>query len=145
MSTPPNASAYVLTGRLVRTGSALRVLAPSEAPSPARTARFPARVAQMLALAHRLEAMITRGEFADRAALAVRLGLTRARITQVLALTLLAPEIQEELLALEVPAGRQPITERMLRPLTLEPAWASQRALWRALKAAARADAPSRG
>ena len=33
-------------------------------------------------------------------------------------LLLLAPDIQEEILALEVPAGRQPLSERALRRLT---------------------------
>ena len=57
----------------------------------------PARVAQALALAHRLEAAVERGEYRDRAEIARQLGFTRARVTQILDLLLLAPDIQEEI------------------------------------------------
>ena len=42
---------------------------------------------------------------------------------------------QEEILALEVPAGRQPLSERALRRLTESLLWTDQRAMWRALRA----------
>jgi hypothetical protein len=57
-------------------------------------------------------------------------GLTRARLTQLMNLLLLAPDIQEEILALEVPAGRQPLSERALRRLTESLLWTDQRAMW---------------
>ncbi len=50
-------------------------------------------------------------------------------------LLLLAPDIQEEILALEVPAGRQPLSERALRRLTESLLWTDQRVMWRALRA----------
>jgi ParB-like chromosome segregation protein Spo0J len=62
----------------------------------------------MLALAHTLEAAIAAGEFADRADVARHLGFTRARVTQLLDLTLLAPDIQEAVLALEAVDGVEP-------------------------------------
>ena len=55
--------------------------------------RRPARVAIALALAHKIEDAIHRGVVRDRAEVARRLGLTRAKITQLLDLTLLAPDI----------------------------------------------------
>lgn len=95
--------------------------------------RRPARVALMLALAHRIERQIARGELADRADAARRLGLTRARITQLCDLLLLAPDIQEELLFLESVDGVEPISERALRAIVAEPSWERQRQLWRRL------------
>jgi hypothetical protein len=50
-------------------------------------------------------------------------------------LLLLAPEIQEKILALEVPAGRQPQSERALHRLTERLLWTDQRVMWRALRA----------
>lgn len=44
-------------------------------------------------------------------------------------LLLLAPDLQEEVLALEYPAGREPITERTLRRLLESLVWEDQRAL----------------
>ena len=95
------------------------------APEPPR----PLRAARMLALAHRLQAMIEAGEVEDRASLARRLGFSRARITQLLDLLLLAPDIQEELLFTEVPPGRDPVTEHDLRKVVRAPLWADQRAM----------------
>jgi hypothetical protein len=43
--------------------------------------------ASMLALAHQIQGAIDRGELADQAEAARRLGLTRARLTQVIDLT----------------------------------------------------------
>jgi len=40
------------------------------------------------------------------------LGFTRARVSQIMGLLLLAPNIQEEILFLEVPLDAQPIGER---------------------------------
>ena len=47
----------------------------------------------MLALAHKIQQAIDGGVVRDRAEVARRLGLTRARVTQLLDLALLAPDI----------------------------------------------------
>ena len=53
----------------------------------------------------------------------------------------LAPDIQEELLHLPpVCSGRDPIHERMCRPICAEHEWKMQRELWRALRPPARPD-----
>ena len=91
----------------------------------------PLRVAQMLACAHRMEAMITRGEIRDRAELAARFGFSRARITQLLDLLLLAPDLQEAILLGEVSRGRDPIHEHSLRRIAREASWHAQRGLWK--------------
>ena len=107
-------------------------------PEPAPPQRRPARVAHMLALALQIEKMIERGELRDRAHAAANLGFSRARVTQLLALTLLAPDIQEEILFLEVEDGVEQITERALRAVVSVDDWAEQRLRWSTLRRAAR-------
>jgi hypothetical protein len=83
------------------------------------------RVARLLALAHKFQGMLDRGEVASMADLA-RLGrVSRARITQVMDLLMLAPDIQEEIL---LRAGL--VTLQDLLPLLREARWADQRSLW---------------
>jgi hypothetical protein len=103
-------------------------------PSPPAPVRRPARIALMLALAHRLQRDIDRGVLTDRAELARTLGVSRPRITQLLALLLLAPDIQEELLHLEAVDGIEPMSERALRPLQRMIAWSEQREAWASWK-----------
>ena len=89
------------------------------------------RVARMLALAHKIDAMIWAGEFRDLADAARALGVTRARMSQITNLLLLAPEIQEAILDLpSVTNGRDPISERALRRIVAEVNWTQQRLLW---------------
>jgi hypothetical protein len=100
---------------------------PAEKPEPVRR---PAKVARQLALAHHLEAAIVRGVVADQAALARKLGLTRARVTQLFDLLMLAADLQEEVLALEAVDGAEPMAERTLREVAHAGTWAEQRAAW---------------
>lgn len=90
----------------------------------------PARVAQMLAFAHGLGAAIERGDFRDQADAARHFQLTRARITQLMNLTRLAPDLQEQVLFLEAVDGREPMTERDLRTVISAGDWAAQRDAW---------------
>lgn len=84
----------------------------------------PAKIALTLALAHKIQRAIDAGTLADRADAARRLGLTRARMTQILDLLLLAPDIQESILFLN--AG----TPRPMLPHLRTLAWSEQRVLW---------------
>lgn len=90
----------------------------------------------MLAFAHGLSAAIDRGEFRDQAEAARHFQLTRARITQLMNLTLLAPDIQEQVLFLEAIDGREPTSERDLRAVVYAGDWATQQALWQDLRPA---------
>ena len=93
------------------------------------------RVVRLLALAHRIDEMIRAGELRDLAHAAEVLRLTRARMTQIVSLTLLAPAIQQAILALPpVTEGRDPVTERQLRPVAAEPVWDRQLAMWRKIR-----------
>ena len=94
------------------------------------TAGRPARIASLLALAHRFEGMVRSGVVRDYAELA-RLGhVTRARVTQIMNLLNLTPEIQEYVLGL-TSEHRREITERDLRPIAAEVRWDRQRDLFR--------------
>jgi hypothetical protein len=70
------------------------------APVPFEVARRLPRVTRLLVQAHRFQRMIDQGMARDLADLARQLGLTRARVTQIVNYTLLAPDIQEEILHL---------------------------------------------
>ena len=93
-------------------------------------------VAKLLALAHRFAGLLRDGVVADQATLA-RLGhVTTARISQVMALLNLAPDIQEQLLFLpRTVRGSDPIQMRHLLPIAILIDWRTQRRLWQALQA----------
>jgi hypothetical protein len=94
------------------------------------------RVARLLALAHYFQDLLRRGVVKDQADLA-RLGrVTRARVTQVMNLLLLAPDVQEAILFLPpITRGRDPLRLPLLQPIALTPAWPEQRRLWARLLA----------
>ena len=104
-----------------------------KAAPPAPVGRVP-RVSRLTALAIRLDQLIRDGVVADRAELA-RLGhVTRARLTQIMNLLCLAPELQEEILFLPATErGRDAVTERQLRPIAATVSWKKQRHLWTSL------------
>lgn len=104
------------------------------APPPQVFGRVP-RIARLMALALRFQRLIESGEVRDYAELA-RLGhVTRARMTQIMNLLNLAPDIQEAVLFLPlVESGRDPIRELHLRPIAATPDWRKQRTMWRELR-----------
>ncbi len=101
---------------------------PQTAVSPGRVPR----ISRLMALAIRFDQLVRDGAVSDYAEIA-RLGhVTRARLTQIVNILHLAPDIQESLLLLPpVEKGRDPITERELRPIAAEPDWKKQRRMWR--------------
>jgi hypothetical protein len=92
------------------------------------------RVSKLMALAICFEQLIREGVVADQAELA-RLGqVSRARLTQVMDLLNLAPEIQGQILGLQPDdRTREIVTERALRRVTSAPDWQKQRGIWRSL------------
>ena len=106
---------------------------PSIAPAPSPAGRVP-KLARLMALAIRYDILLRRGEVRDQAELA-RLGnVTRARLTQVMNLLLLAPDLQEAILDLPlVTKGRDPLHEWQVRPIVAELAWPRQRKMWQRL------------
>ena len=104
---------------------------PEPAPAAEPVGRVP-RVARLLALAHKIDSMIRADEIPDLATTAELCGVTRARMTQIMNLMLLGPEIQEEILELQPGTrGRDVVTERHLRRIVAEPVWTRQLELWR--------------
>ena len=103
---------------------------------PATPAAVVPRLARLMALAVHLDELVQTGTVQDYAALA-RLGhVSRARITQIVNLVHLAPNIQEEVLFLDqdhVAAAR--LTLRTLQPLAALLDWRQQRRAWRKLRA----------
>lgn len=105
-------------------------LAVGPQPAPMPVGRVP-RVARLLALAHRLEGLLRGGVVRDYAALAGLGRVTRARVSQIMSLLCLAPDIQEAILFLPwTERGRDPVILRDLLPLTAVPDWKKQRRLW---------------
>ena len=92
------------------------------------------RLACLMALAIHFDTLIRAGEVADRAEMA-RLGcVSRARMSQVMALLQLAPDIQEAILHLpRTIKGRDPIRERHVAPIAADPDWQRQRLRWERL------------
>ena len=89
-----------------------------EAPEPVP------RIARLLALAHKWEGMVRRGEVKNYAEIARLMALSRARVTQICRLCFLAPELQESIL--EKPPA---LALRRLRSLTSDALWIEQRRL----------------
>jgi hypothetical protein len=96
-------------------------------PAVRRDGKTP-RVTRLMALAIKFQEMVDRGEVRDYADLA-RLGyVTRARITQIMNLLNLAPDIQEAILFMPAAnEARDRLSERSLRIVTAIVSWARQR------------------
>ncbi|WP_437761215.1 hypothetical protein WMF27_05970 [Sorangium sp. So ce281] len=107
---------HVLIRTLFRRRSSRVPLTEQPLPPEAEPVRRPAKVARMLALVHHLQDAIDRGLVVDRAAVARKLGLTRARVRQLLDLPLLAPDLQDDVLALNAVNGAEPTAERTSGP-----------------------------
>ena len=86
-------------------------------------------------MAIRFEQLLRGGVVADQAELA-RLGhVSRARVSQIMNLLNLSPDIQEDVLFLQCPErGRAPISERDLRPIAAVVGWRGQRGMWGAVR-----------
>ena len=103
-------------------------------PIPQETSRVP-RISRLMALAIRFEDLIKVGGIADYSELAQMGHVSRARITQIMNLILLAPDIQEEILFLSsTGGGRDPVRLAQLQPIAQIPDWSQQRRLWIGLR-----------
>jgi hypothetical protein len=106
---------------------------PKEGAVRRRFDRYP-RIVQVVALAIHFQDMLDRGEVRNHADLA-RLGcISRERMSQLMMLAWLAPDIQREVLRLsKTPGGRFPVSETSLRLIARLPAWDEQLARWEEL------------
>ncbi len=99
----------------------------------AGTGRLP-RVTRVLALALSFQEMVASGNAKNYEELAERAGVTAERLSQVMKLIWLAPEIQEQVLYLPGCGGRHPLTEAALRTIASHWLWPEQIELWNELK-----------
>ena len=105
-----------------------KLAAPSHPPG-----RVP-RVARLLALALHFAEQIRSGALSSYVELADLGHVTRARVSQIMNLTNLAPDVQEAILYLpRTERGRDPIHLRQLQPIAAAFDWKKQRRLWKDL------------
>jgi hypothetical protein len=112
-------------------GKGRRIATPRTTPGPLRIPRL----SRLMALAIRFDTLIQEGAVTDQASLARLGGVTRARLTQIMHLLRLAPDIQEELLFL--PAESR-MVERTIRPVVRLVEWNDQRRAFQEAKGQSR-------
>lgn len=89
------------------------------------------RISKLMALAIHFQELLRDGVVEDQSDLARLSHVTQPRITQIMNLVLLAPEIQEEILHLpKVSEGNDPIHEKLLRPIAAEVSFRKQHSKW---------------
>ncbi len=97
---------------------------------PVPQGRVP-RISRLMALAIRFDDLVRRGEMRDFAEIAELGHVTRARLSQIINLLNLAPDIQEAVLFLAPVSGEsEALPERRVRSIAAEPDWAKQRLSW---------------
>jgi hypothetical protein len=85
-------------------------------PKLARVPKIP-RVVELLRKAIEWKDLLESGKVASQAEIAHRESITRSRVTQVMGMLRLAPEIQQQILSMPNAIRRPPFTERGLRPI----------------------------
>jgi hypothetical protein len=100
---------------------------------PELPGRLP-RITRLMALAIRCDELLRTGKVRDLEHLATIGNVSQPRISQILSLTLLAPDIQEALLFLpRLSKGKPKISEKSLRKITKLDDWNEQRKAWKQL------------
>ena len=106
---------------------------PGPSPAPCEPGRVP-RVARLMALALHFDEQVRHGVLASYTEVAALGHVTRARVSQIMNLLNLAPDIQEAILFLpRTVRGRDPIHLRQLQPIACTIDWKKQRRQWREL------------
>jgi hypothetical protein len=107
-----------------------------EGPKPTRPRGRIPRVARLLALAYYFQELLDTRVVETQAELAELAKLTPARVTQIMNLLGLAPDIQEEIFFLPpVTEGRPAVSERHRRQVLKTLVWSEQRERWAAIRA----------
>src|SRR5260370_11123538 len=89
------------------------------------------RVARLVAVAIRFEQQVRTGVLASYSELAALGHVTRARVSQIMNLVNLAPDVQEAILYLPpTERGRDALILRDLQPIASVLDWRKQRVLW---------------
>jgi len=85
-------------------------------PKPPREPKTP-RIVELLRKAIEWQALLESGQVVSQTDIAQQERITRARVTQIMGMLRLAPEIREKILAMHDSSRRPQITERVLRPI----------------------------
>ncbi len=89
------------------------------------------RIARLLALAHRCRDLVRDGIIINQSELAHYRQISTTRMSQIMWLDNLAPDIQEQILDLpRTVQGRDAIQERDVRPIAKTHDWREQRIMW---------------
>ena len=89
------------------------------------------RISRLMALAIHCDELLRSSQISNQSELARYAQITPARLTQILTLLNLAPDIQEELLFLpRTTAGRGKIQEKAVRRIAMELNWETQWPMW---------------
>jgi hypothetical protein len=108
-----------------------------EPPRPVKPKGRLPRITRYMALAIYYEGLIREGHIHDYSEIAILGHVTRARVTQIMNLRLLAPDLQEQLLNVpRIEQGRDTICLRMFQTIALEPSWKNQREQWKQINGA---------
>jgi len=107
-------------------------LLPGRAPEPKQIPKGNVpRLARLMALAPHFEELLERREIKDMAEIARYGHVSRARVTQIMNLRFLAPDIQEAILNLpNTTKGCDNLLYRHVHPLTVTASWKRQREMW---------------
>jgi DNA invertase Pin-like site-specific DNA recombinase len=106
-------------------------IASRSTPRPSGPAGRLPRVSRWMALALHFDGLLREGAIGDQSELASLGRVSPARVSQILNLLHLAPDIQEQLLFLPpIHGGRDPILLHQLQPLAALPDWNRQRRKW---------------
>ena len=91
-------------------------------------------ITKLMALAIRLDHLIAIGKIKGQAQIARAGGITRARVSQILNLTNLAPDIQQAILELPPTLDSvRALQESEVRSIATQPNWSNQRKAWKRL------------
>lgn len=131
----PVAPTLRVTARFKRPGDRRKTMLPvTRQEIDEERANRPTSAAVLLATAHRLDDLLRSGQAATLAELARTVGVTVPRVSQILSLLLLAPDIQEAILHQRGAVDQKLVpSERELRRIAAEAEWTGQRRTWRSL------------
>ena len=143
MSMPSTIEGTILLGRRQRAARREDNGAGSAATESLPSSCVP-RIARLMALAWHIEGLVRSGIVSNYAA-AARLGhVSRARLSQILSLLNLAPDLQEQLLFLAPSGcGRAPLALRHVLAVAAALDWHEQRRRWRRLRRATKQRRPT--
>jgi hypothetical protein len=98
-------------------GQVLHAVPPGRGdPKQPRVPKTP-RVVELLRKAIEWKDLLESGKIANQAEIAHQEGITRSRVTQIMGMLRLAPEIQEKILVMPDAIHKSLLTERVLRPI----------------------------